>query len=58
MKILIVGGDDAVLSSLTRELEAHDCQVVPTHFGDGACRSLKKTARSHSCWLIIVTYRA
>jgi DNA-binding NtrC family response regulator len=42
MKILIVGGDDALLSSLTEELESRDFEVLPTHFGDGGLALFKK----------------
>lgn len=42
MKILIVGGDDALLSSLTEELESRDFEVCPTHFGDGGLSLFKK----------------
>lgn len=42
MKILIVGGDDALLSSLTEELESRDFEVLPTHFGDGGLDLYKK----------------
>jgi hypothetical protein len=42
MKILIVGGDDALLSSLTGELESRDFAVLPTHFGDGGLALYKK----------------
>jgi DNA-binding NtrC family response regulator len=42
MKILIVGGDDALLSSLTEELESRDFDVLPTHFGDGGLSLFEK----------------
>src|SRR5580658_816381 len=42
MKTLIVGGDDALLSYLTEELESRGCGVVPTHFGDGGLSLFKK----------------
>jgi DNA-binding NtrC family response regulator len=42
MKILIVEDDDAQLLFLTKELEARDCEVVPTHFGDGGLSLYKK----------------
>jgi CheY-like chemotaxis protein len=42
MKILIVGGDDAFLSSFTEELESRDFEVLPTHFGDGGLEMYKK----------------
>jgi ActR/RegA family two-component response regulator len=42
MKILIVGGDDTLLSSLTEELESRDFEVVPTHFGDGGLHLYQK----------------
>jgi ActR/RegA family two-component response regulator len=42
MKILIVGGDDALLSSLAEELESREFEVVPTHFGDGGLSLFKK----------------
>jgi CheY-like chemotaxis protein len=45
MKILIAGGDDAFLSSLTEELESRDFEVLPTHFGDGALSLYKKDGR-------------
>ena len=41
-KILIVGGDDALLSSLTEELESRDFEVLPTHFGDGGLSLFRK----------------
>jgi hypothetical protein len=44
MKILIVGGDDALLSSLTEKLECRDFEVLTTHFGDGDFTSIKSTA--------------
>jgi CheY-like chemotaxis protein len=42
MKILIVGGGDAVLSSLAEQLESRGFEVVPTHFGDGGLALFKK----------------
>jgi ActR/RegA family two-component response regulator len=42
MKILIVGGDDALLSSLTEELESRDFQVLTTHSEDGGLSLFKK----------------
>ena len=42
MKILIVGGDDALLSSLVEQLESRDFEVLPTHFGDGGLALFKK----------------
>jgi DNA-binding response OmpR family regulator len=42
MKILIVSGDDALVSSLTAELETRDFEVLPTHFGDGGLSLYKK----------------
>jgi DNA-binding NtrC family response regulator len=42
MKILIVGGDDALLSSLAEELESRDFEVLPTHFGDGGLSLFRK----------------
>jgi DNA-binding NtrC family response regulator len=42
MKILIVGGGDALLSSLTEELESRDFDVLSTHFGDGGFSLFKK----------------
>jgi CheY-like chemotaxis protein len=42
MKILIVGGDDPLLSSLTEELESRDFEVLPTHFGEGGLDLYKK----------------
>ena len=42
MKILIVGGDDALLSSLIEELESRDVEVLATHFGDGGLSLFKK----------------
>jgi hypothetical protein len=42
MKILIVGGDDALLSSLSEDLESRDFEVPPTHFGDRGLALFKK----------------
>jgi hypothetical protein len=42
MKILIVGSDDALLSSLAEEQECRDFGVLPTHFGDGGLSLSKK----------------
>jgi DNA-binding NtrC family response regulator len=42
MKILIVDGDDTLLSILAGELEAREFEVVPTHFGDGGLSLYKK----------------
>jgi len=42
MKILIVGGGDALLSSLTEELESRDFDVLSTHFGDEGFSLFKK----------------
>ena len=42
MKILIVGGGDALLSSLAEELESRDFEVLPTHFGDGGLSLFEK----------------
>jgi DNA-binding NtrC family response regulator len=42
MKILIVGGDDALLSSLAEELESREFEVLPTHFGDGGLLLFEK----------------
>jgi DNA-binding NtrC family response regulator len=42
MKILIVGGDDALLSSLTEELESRDFEVLSTPVGDGGLGLYKK----------------
>jgi hypothetical protein len=42
MKILIVGGDDTLLSSIAEELESRDFQVLTTHFGDGGLSLYKK----------------
>jgi DNA-binding response OmpR family regulator len=42
MKILIVGGDDTLVSSLAKELESRDFEVLPTHFGDGGLSLFKK----------------
>jgi CheY-like chemotaxis protein len=44
MKILIVSGDDALLSSLVQELEPRNLEVLPTHFGDGGLDLYKKLA--------------
>jgi DNA-binding NtrC family response regulator len=35
VKILLVDDDDGLRSFLAKELEARDCEVVQTHFGDG-----------------------
>jgi CheY-like chemotaxis protein len=51
MKILIVGGDNALLSSLTEELESRDFEVFPTHFGDGGLDLYKK----HGLWELVLT---
>jgi DNA-binding NtrC family response regulator len=50
MKILIVGGDDALLSSLTEELESRDFEVLTTHFGDGGLHLYKK----HGPWEFVL----
>jgi CheY-like chemotaxis protein len=42
VRILIVGGDDALVSSLTEELESRGFDVLPTHFGDGGLALYKK----------------
>ena len=42
MKILSVGGDDALLSSLAEELQSRDFEVLPTHFGDGGLSLYRK----------------
>jgi DNA-binding NtrC family response regulator len=42
MKILIVGGGDALLSSLAEELKSRDFEVLPTHFGDGGLSLYEK----------------
>src|SRR6266545_6393954 len=42
MKILIVGGDAALLSSLAGGLQSRDFEVLPTHFGDGGLDLYKK----------------
>jgi DNA-binding response OmpR family regulator len=42
MKILIVGGDNALLSLLAEELESRGFEVLPTHFGDGRLEIYKK----------------
>jgi hypothetical protein len=42
MKILIVGGGDSLLSSLTEELESGDFEILPTHFGDAVLDLYKK----------------
>jgi hypothetical protein len=42
MKSLIVGGGDALLSSLAEELESRDFEVLATHFGDGGLSLFKK----------------
>jgi DNA-binding NtrC family response regulator len=54
MKILIVGGDDALLSSLTEELESRDFEVLPTHFGDGGLDLYKKHG---PCEFVLADYR-
>ena len=51
MKILIVGGDDALLSFLTEELESRDFEVLPTHFGDGGLSLYKK----HGPWEFVLS---
>jgi hypothetical protein len=48
MKILIVDGDDTLLSILAGELESRGFEVVPMHLGDGDCRSAKRKARLNS----------
>lgn len=59
MTILIVGGDDALLPSLTEELESRDFEVLPTHFvGMGDWTFTRSRVRLHSCSWIIVSYRA
>jgi DNA-binding response OmpR family regulator len=40
MKILIVDDDDALLSFLTKELEAREFEVLPTHFGEWGTSSV------------------
>jgi DNA-binding NtrC family response regulator len=42
MKILIVGGGDALLSSLNEELQSRDFEVISTYFGDEAPSLCKK----------------
>src|ERR1700683_770211 len=42
MKILIVGGDDALLSSLAEQLQYRDFEVIPTHFGEGGLALFEK----------------
>ena len=42
MKILIVGGDDALLLSLSEKLESRGFAVLSTHFGDGGLSLFKK----------------
>jgi CheY-like chemotaxis protein len=37
-----VGGDDALLSSLTEELESRDFEVLTTHFGDAGLALYEK----------------
>jgi DNA-binding NtrC family response regulator len=51
MKILIVCGDDALLSSLTDELECRGFEVLTTHFGDGGLHLYKK----HGPWEFVLT---
>jgi len=54
MKILIVGGDDALLSSLAEGLESRDFEVLPTHCGDGGLDLYKK----HGPWeFVLADYR-
>jgi DNA-binding response OmpR family regulator len=55
MKILIVDGDDTLLSILAGELEARGFEVVPMHLGDGDCRSAKRKARLNSFFPIIAS---
>jgi ActR/RegA family two-component response regulator len=54
MKILIVGGDDALLSSLGEELESRDFGVLLTHFGDGGLSIFKKNGPFA---FVVVDYR-
>jgi hypothetical protein len=42
MKILIVGGGDALLSSLGEELESRGFEVLPTYFGFGGLNLYRK----------------
>jgi DNA-binding response OmpR family regulator len=42
MKILIVGGDDALVSPLAEELQSRDFEVLSTHFGDGGLSLFRK----------------
>jgi|SRR5580692_3518471 DNA-binding response OmpR family regulator len=42
MKILIVGGGDARLSPLNKELQSRDFEVISTYFGDAALSLYKK----------------
>ncbi|MGB7900801.1 MAG: hypothetical protein WCC71_20855 [Candidatus Sulfotelmatobacter sp.] len=52
MRILIVGGDDdALVSSLTEELESRGFDVLLTHFGDGGLDLYKK----HGPWEFVLT---
>jgi CheY-like chemotaxis protein len=54
MKILIVSGDDALLCTLTEELESRDFEVLATHFGDGGLSLYKKDGP----WeFVLVDYR-
>ena len=54
MRILIVGGNDALLSSLTEELESRDFEVLPTHFGDAGLNLYKKHG---PLAIVLVDYR-
>jgi DNA-binding NtrC family response regulator len=51
MRMLIVGGGDALLSSLNDELECRDFEVLTTHFGDGGLHLYKK----HGPWEFVLT---
>jgi DNA-binding NtrC family response regulator len=54
MKILIVGGGDALLSSLDGELQSRHFEVLRTHFGDGGLSLYQK----HGPWeFVLVDYR-
>jgi CheY-like chemotaxis protein len=45
MKILIVDDDDGLRSFLAKELEAHGCEVLQTHSGDGGLNLYKEEGR-------------
>jgi DNA-binding response OmpR family regulator len=54
MKILIVGGDDALVSFLAEELQSRDFAVLPTHFGDGGLDLYRK---HHPFEIVLADYR-